>query len=104
MVYYSSYGKIIKRDKFSVEALEMNGTIARIADGGRLVIPAEYRRRLGLEPGDEVIMRIEDGELRILTRAEAVKRAQAVVRQHVKKGRSLVDELSAERRAEAARE
>ncbi|HZN11044.1 MAG TPA: AbrB/MazE/SpoVT family DNA-binding domain-containing protein [Blastocatellia bacterium] len=82
----------------------MNGTIARIADGGRLVIPAEYRRRLGLEPGDEVIMRIEDGELRILTRAEAVKRAQAVVRQHVKKGRSLVDELSAERRAEAARE
>jgi|SRR5215204_3101776 AbrB family looped-hinge helix DNA binding protein len=104
MVYYSSYGKIIKRDKFSVEVLEMNGTIARIADGGRLVIPAEYRRRLGLEPGDEVIMRIEDGELRILTRAEAVKRAQAVVRQHVKKGRSLVDELSAERRAEAARE
>jgi AbrB family looped-hinge helix DNA binding protein len=84
--------------------LEMNGTIGRIADGGRLVIPAEYRRRLGLEPGDEVIMRIEDGELRILTRAEAVKRAQAVVRQHVKKGRSLVDELSAERRAEAARE
>jgi antitoxin PrlF len=82
----------------------MNGIKARIADGGRLVIPAEYRRELGLEPGDEVIIRIEDGELRILTRAEAVKRAQAIVQQHVKKGRSLVDELSDERRAEAARE
>lgn len=62
-----------------------------------MVIPAEYRRELGLEPGDEVIIRLEDGELRILTRAEAVKRAQALVERHVKKGRSLVDELSAER-------
>lgn len=82
----------------------MNGISTKIADGGRLVIPAEYRRKLGLETGDEVIIRIENGELRILTRAEAVKRAQAVVKQHVKKGRSLVDELSDERRAEASRE
>jgi AbrB family looped-hinge helix DNA binding protein len=82
----------------------MKGMSAKIADGGRLVIPAEYRRELGLEPGDEVIIRLEDGELRILTRAEAVKRAQALVEQHVKKGRSLADELSAERREEAARE
>lgn len=82
----------------------MNGVSAKIADGGRLVIPAEYRRALGLEAGDEVIIRMEGGELRILTRAEAVRRAQSLVRQHVKKGRSLVDELSAERRAEAARE
>ena len=82
----------------------MKGMSARIADGGRLVIPAEYRRALGLETGDEVIIRLEDGELRILTRAEAVKRAQAIVRRHVRKGRSLVDELTAERRAEAADE
>ncbi len=82
----------------------MNEISAKIADGGRLVIPAEYRRALGLEPGDEVIIRMEDGELRIMTRAEAVRRAQALVRQHVEKGRSLVGELSAERRTEAARE
>jgi AbrB family looped-hinge helix DNA binding protein len=82
----------------------MNGVSTKIADGGRLVIPAEHRRALGLEVGDEVIIRVEDGELRILTRAEAVKRAQEKVRRHVKGGRSLVDELSAERRAEAKRE
>jgi AbrB family looped-hinge helix DNA binding protein len=82
----------------------MNGVSAKIAEGGRVVIPAEYRRKLGLEPGDEVIIRLEDGELRILTRAEAVKRAQSLVKRHVKKGRSLVDELSGERREEAERE
>lgn len=82
----------------------MNGVSAKIADGGRLVIPAEHRRALGLEIGDEVIVRVEDGELRILTRAEAIKRAQKKVRLHIKEGRSLVDEVSAERRAEAGRE
>ncbi|MDQ3755863.1 MAG: AbrB/MazE/SpoVT family DNA-binding domain-containing protein [Acidobacteriota bacterium] len=82
----------------------MSGVNTKIADGGRLVIPAEFRRELGLNVGDEVIIRVEDGGLRILTRAEAVKRAQEKVRQHVKGGRSLVDELSAERRAEAGRE
>jgi hypothetical protein len=34
-----------------------------------------------------------------LTRAEAVKRAQAIVRRQVKEGRSLVNELTTERRA-----
>ena len=82
----------------------MSGISTKIADGGRLVIPAEHRRALGLEVGDEVIVRVEDGELRILTRAEAVKRAQEKVRRHIKGNRSLVDELSTERREEAKRE
>jgi len=82
----------------------MNGVSTKIAEGGRVVIPAEYRRELGLKPGDEVIIRLEEGELRILTRAEAVNRAQALVERHVRRNRSLVDELSAERRAEAKRE
>jgi AbrB family looped-hinge helix DNA binding protein len=79
----------------------MGGISTKIAEGGRLVIPAEHRRELGLEIGDEVIVRVEGGELRILTRAEAIKRAQEKVRRHVKGSRSLVDELSAERSAEA---
>jgi AbrB family looped-hinge helix DNA binding protein len=84
--------------------IDMDGVTTRIAEGGRLVIPSRYRRALGLETGDEVIVRAVDGELRILTRAEAVKRAQALVRKRVKKGRSLVAELSKERRSEAANE
>ncbi len=82
----------------------MSGISTKIAEGGRLVIPAEHRRELGLEIGDEVIIRVVNGELRILTRNEAVKRAQEKVRRDVKGSRSLVDELSVERRAEAGRE
>jgi AbrB family looped-hinge helix DNA binding protein len=82
----------------------LSSVSTKIAEGGRIVIPAQLRRELGLEIGDEVIVRVKDGELRVLTRAEAVKRAQEKVRHHVKRSRSLVDELSAERRAEAKRE
>ncbi|QQS47744.1 MAG: AbrB/MazE/SpoVT family DNA-binding domain-containing protein [Acidobacteriota bacterium] len=81
-----------------------NVVSVRIAEGGRVVIPAAYRRALGLKPGDEVIIRLDDGELRIITRAEALKRSQALIEQHVKRGCSLVDELSAERREEASRD
>lgn len=82
----------------------MKATVGKITPGGRLVIPARHRRALGLKTGDEVLLRVVDGELRILSQAEAVKRAQAMVKRHVKRGRSLVDELLKERRAEARRE
>ena len=71
---------------------------------GRVVIPAEYRRALGLRAGDAVVVQLDDGALRILTRAQAIKRAQEIVARYVSPDRSLVDELIAERRAEAARE
>jgi AbrB family looped-hinge helix DNA binding protein len=76
----------------------------KVAEGGRIVIPAEYRQALGLRAGDEVILRVEDNELRLITLDQAIARAQALVRRHVPEGRSLVDELLAERRREAERE
>ena len=76
----------------------------KIAEGCRVVIPAEYRKALGLRVGDDVIMRLEDGEVRIFTWRQAVRRAQEIVRRWIPDDRSLVDELIAERRAEAARE
>lgn len=82
----------------------MKATVGKITPGGRLVIPARHRKALGLKTGDEVLLRLVDGELRILSQAEAVKRAQAMVKRHVKRGRSLVDELLTERRVEARRE
>lgn len=77
---------------------------ARLDQGGRVVIPADYRRALGLRPGEEVILRLEDGEIRMLSLSSAIRRAQELVRRHVAAGRSLSDELVSERRAEAARE
>jgi len=77
-------------------------THMRVNANGRVVIPASFRKRLGIRIGDEVVLRIEDDELRITTLKRNLERAQRLVRRHVKPGTSLVDELIAERR-EAAR-
>ncbi|MGO9210468.1 MAG: AbrB/MazE/SpoVT family DNA-binding domain-containing protein [Terriglobales bacterium] len=74
----------------------------RVNENGRVVIPAPFRKALGISVGDEVLLRIENDELRITTLKRRLERAQRLVRQHVKPGASLVDELIAERR-EAAR-
>lgn len=75
----------------------------QVNQNGRLVIPASFRKALGIKAGDEVDLRIEDGELRITTLRRRLERAQKLVRNRVKSGTSLVDELIAERR-EAARD
>lgn len=76
----------------------------RVNENGRVVIPASYRRALGIKAGDEVILRMEDDELRITTMKRRIERAQRLVRKYVKPGISLVDELIAERREAAKRE
>ncbi len=76
----------------------------RVNENGRVVIPASFRKALGINVGDEVVLRIEDDELRILTLQQRVERAQRLVRKHVKPGTSLVEELIAERRQAAKRE
>jgi AbrB family looped-hinge helix DNA binding protein len=70
----------------------------RVNQNGRVVIPASFRKALGIKVGDEVLLRIEDDELRITTLKRRLERAQRLVRKHVKPGKSLVDELIAERR------
>ncbi len=77
-------------------------TRMRINENGRVVIPASFRKRPGIRVGDEVVLQIQDDELRITTLKRNIERAQRIVRKHVKRGTSLVDELIAERR-EAAR-
>jgi antitoxin PrlF len=79
-------------------------TRTRINQNGRVVIPASFRKALGINIGDEVVLRIEDEELRISTLKRRIERAQRLVRQHVKAGTSLADELIAERREAAKRE
>ena len=82
----------------------MSDVSARIAAGGRIVIPVDFRREMGADVGDEVILRLVDGEVHILTRSQAIRRAQALVRQNNAAGRSLVKQLLQERRKEAKRE
>jgi AbrB family looped-hinge helix DNA binding protein len=76
----------------------------KITEGGRIVIPAEYRKRLGLKVGDPVTISIVDNQVHILPRSVGINRAKALVRNHVPKGRSLVKELIEDRRREASNE
>ncbi len=79
-------------------------TRTRVNENGRVVSPASFRKALGIKPGDEVILRMEDDELRITTMQRRIERAQRLVRKYVKPGISLVDELIAERREAANQE
>ncbi len=77
---------------------------AKLTEGGRVVIPAEYRKALGLKVGDEVLLQLQDGEVRLLSLSHAIRRSQELVRRYVPEDRSLAEELIAERRRESTRE
>lgn len=70
---------------------------------GRVLLPAEVRRQLGVTAGDTLLAESDENGLRIWTADIALRRAQSLVSELVSKDRSLVDELFAERRAEAKR-
>lgn len=74
----------------------------RVNENGRIVLPAAFRKALNIRPGDQVLACLEGEEVKITTLKHRLERAQRHVRQFVKPGRSLADELIAERR-EAAR-
>jgi AbrB family looped-hinge helix DNA binding protein len=81
-----------------------NEARTRLNENGRLVIPASFRKALGIDPGDEVILRLEEDGLRITTVRHRIARAQRNARKYVPRGVSLADELIAERRQAAKRE
>lgn len=82
----------------------MEETRTRVNENGRVVIPASFRKALGINIGDEVVLRIEDDELRITTQQRRIARAQRRARQRIGRGTSLIKELLAERRKAAKHE
>jgi AbrB family looped-hinge helix DNA binding protein len=76
----------------------------RLGPDGRIVIPAPARKELDLKPGDTVVIESDGHRLLLRSYAEILKETQAYFRQFVPPGVSVVDELIAERRAEAAKE
>lgn len=83
----------------------MHSVKVKMVEGGRIIVPAALRRRMGVEPGATLTMEVDDdGELRVRSIQTAVRRLQAYARTLPRSDISAVDELIAERRAEAARE
>lgn len=71
-----------------------------VGPGGRIVIPAAYREVLGVKDGGTVVLRLENGEVRLTSKVADIRRAQELVARYVPEGISLVDDLIAERRRE----
>ena len=77
---------------------------ATVGPAGRVVIPAALRAALGLEEGTELVLTVVGEELRMITPAAALRRAQARVAALFPGNDSLADVLIAERKRENARD
>jgi len=76
----------------------------RVADGGRIVIPAEVRERLGMEIGSDLVLTVEADHATLLNAKSARRKAREKVRRYVPSAVSLSKELMNERKAESRRE
>lgn len=75
----------------------------RVGRQGRLVIPVQIRAALGMSAGDQVGLRV-DGSKLVIERPEDALAELRRLGDGISRQRSLVDELLAQRRAEAAAE
>ncbi len=78
--------------------------ITRMGEKGRFFVPAAIREALGMDVGDALDLRVEDGELRISTIRSQILRVQERARRYVKPGTLVYDELTAGRRETATHE
>ena len=56
----------------------------KISENGRIHLPAACRELLAVSPGDEVVLRVEDHELHIVSLKYALQKAKSLVRKHAK--------------------
>ncbi len=71
---------------------------------GRVVIPSEIRKEMGIEGPVDLYFRYEDGTLIVGTIEDIVAHVQSAVAGYVESTGRHVDDFLAERRAEATRE
>jgi len=82
----------------------MSVETTRMSENGRVLIPASYRKALGFQPGETLTLRIDESGLHIQSRRQAILKIRENMKKYIKPGRSVSDELIAERRLEAKRE
>lgn len=81
------------------------GIEINVAANGRMVLPADVRKRLGLENGGKLILNESEFGLELTNFRQRLKWAQALYKKFSEgEERSSVDEFLAEKRADAALE
>lgn len=73
--------------------------VARVSTRGRVTIPIELRRKLGLRPGTRLIVREVDNQIVVMTMEGYVRSLRGKL-----KGKRLMEALREEKRDEALRE
>ena len=76
--------------------------VVKVGPKGRIVIPAALRQRFGLVEGDELVIVAEPHGMRLIDRSHLVDELDGLLREgQLRDGIDVVDELIAERRADA---
>ena len=73
----------------------------RVAENGRILLPAFVREAMGVQGGAKLILTLDGDEVRLTPMQHGISRARELYRQHAMVDRSTEDFL-AERKAEAA--
>ena len=73
----------------------------KVVEGGRVILPAAFRKSLGLAKGDTVLMELHGEEVRLRPARSALRRLQEKLRDYAPEDGSVSDELIADRRQEA---
>jgi AbrB family looped-hinge helix DNA binding protein len=74
---------------------------SRLTEAGRVVIPAHFRERLGLELGTEIVISVDEEGIRIRPLTLAIEQAQNYFSSLGPSDSSASEELIRERRSEA---
>ena len=76
---------------------------SRMVEGGRIIVPAAFRRAMGVAAGDALVLELHGDELRVRPARSALRRIQELVAARAPApGEPLVsEELLADRRREA---
>ena len=80
---------------------QLRAVRARLGENGRVVVPAVFRKLLGLKIGDPLVVRLDEDGFRIASRRAAVRAAQRMIGGRVPKGALPTKRLFSMRRAEA---
>ena len=82
----------------------MKSVTVQVSGTGRMYLPAEVRRALGIKGPTRLVLTIQDDTVRLRTPAQTLERIRRLARPYQPEGRLASEELILERRAKARRE
>ena len=75
-----------------------------VQDNGRVILPADLRRRMGIGKGDRLVIEATDESISLTTARERRRRAQDIAAKYKRSKSSSADSFLQEKRSEADRE